>query len=74
MLESYQRSCENSNRDEDRRRYRVLYDMYISPEPKTPEAIAQKEFVDKSTVYRDIDAAADHLAVLFFGVYGLKFL
>ena len=74
MLETYRLTCENSSREEDRRRYRVLYHMYISPEPKTPEEIAEEEYVDKSTVYRDIDAAADRLAVLFFGVYGLKFL
>jgi hypothetical protein len=74
MIESYRLSCENSNRDEDGRRYRVLYDMYISPNPKTPEEIAKDEFVDKSTIYRDINAAAESLAVLFFGVYGLNFL
>ena len=74
MLETYRLTCENSSREEDRRRYRVLYHLYISPEPKTPEEIAEEEYVDKSTVYRDIDAAADRLAVLFFGIYGLKFL
>jgi hypothetical protein len=74
MLESYKFSCENSNREEDRRRYRVLHSLYICIDPETPEEIAQREHVDKSTIYRDIDAAADRLAVLFFGVYGLKFL
>ena len=73
MLETYRLSCENSNKAEEKRRWRVLYSMYIGPERKTPEEIAQDEFVDKSTIYRDIDAAADRLAVLFFGVYGLKF-
>jgi hypothetical protein len=74
MLESYRLSCESSGKDEDRRRYRVIYSVYISPEVKTMEEIADDEFVDKSTIYRDIDAAADKLAVLFFGVYGLRFL
>ena len=74
MLDNYRQSCENSNKDEERRRYRVLHSMYISPNRRTPEEIAEDEYIDKSTVYRDIDAAADRLAVLFFGVYGLKFL
>ena len=74
MIEAYKEACERSEKDEEKRRYRVLYKTYISPEPKTADEIAQEEYVDKSTIYRDIDAAADKLAVLFFGVYGLKFL
>ena len=74
MIESYRLSCESSGKTEEKRRYRVLYSMYIAQERKTPEEIAQDEFVDKSTVYRDIEVATERLAVLFFGVYGLKFL
>jgi uncharacterized membrane-anchored protein YjiN (DUF445 family) len=74
MLEIYKVACENSVRDEDKRRYRILHDMYISQSGKDPDQIAKDENVNKSTVYRDIDAAADRLSVLLFGVYGLKFL
>jgi hypothetical protein len=74
MLDSYRERCERSHKEEEKRRYRVLYDMYISEERKTADEIAEKEFIDRSTVYRDIDAAADILAVLFFGIYGLKFV
>ena len=74
MLESYRLSCEMSGKDEDKRRYRVIHDMYIAPAAKTVDEIALDENIDKSTVYRDIDAAAERLAVLFFGVFGLRFL
>ena len=74
MLESYRESCERHGREEDRRRCRVVHDAFIAASPLTVEEIALKENIDRSTVYRDIDAAADKLAVLFFGVYGLKFL
>lgn len=74
MLDDYRVLCEHSDKAEDKRRYRVLYNTYIASEEKSPEEIAQEEFVDKSTVYRDIDAAAERLTVLFFGVDGLKFL
>ena len=74
MLESYRVSCELYGKEEDRRRYRVVRAMYIDPERLTVDEIAEIEFVDRATIYRDVDAAADRLAVLFFGVYGLKFL
>jgi len=74
MLESYRIDCESSDKPEERRRYRVIYHMFISQDRMTPEEAARCEFVDKSTVYRDIDIAAERLSVLFFGVYGLSFL
>ena len=74
MIAAYKDFCDKSDKEEDKRRYRVVYDSFISPNPKTTEEIAAAEHIDKSTIYRDIDAAADRLAVLFFGVYGLKFL
>jgi hypothetical protein len=74
MLETYKESCERSEREDDKRRYRIINNMFIAPEAKTADEIALEEHIDKSTVYRDIDAAAERLAVLFFGVYGLKFL
>ena len=74
MIEVYRETCEKSGKDEEMRRYRVLYYTFLSDEPKAADEIAEEEFIDKSTVYRDIEAACDKLAVLFFGVYGLKFL
>jgi hypothetical protein len=74
MLDSYRYSCEKYGKEEDRRRYRIIMELYIYPDKKSVDEVAQMEHIDRSTVYRDIDMAADRLAVLFFGVYGLRFL
>jgi hypothetical protein len=73
MMEVYRVMCEASFNDADKRRYRAVYLLYFAPEPMTLAEVAQSEFVDKSTIFRDVDAAADKLAVLFFGAYGLNF-
>jgi len=73
MLETYKASCEACG-IEDQRRYRVIMAMYIDKEKKTVEEIEKAESITRSSVYRDIDAAADRLAILFFGLYGLQFL
>jgi len=72
MLEFYRFSCEKCG--EDMRRYRAVTALYTDPEPMSVDEVAEAEKVDKSTVYRDVDAACDKLAVLFFGAYGLRFL
>jgi len=74
MLDIYKLMCEHSGKEEDLRRYRVLRAAYLDPDRKDVEDIAKCEFVDRSTVYRDLTAAAEYLAVLFFGLYGLEFL
>jgi hypothetical protein len=74
MIESYHDLCKSSGKPEEERRYRVLQHVYISPDKLTPEEVSECENVDKSTIYRDIDIAAERLSVLFFGVYGLDFL
>jgi predicted DNA-binding protein YlxM (UPF0122 family) len=74
MLEIYKRYCDRSPREEDRRRYRVVYDMYISPEPMTLDEIAAKENIDRSTVYRDVEAASERLTALIFGIDGLDLM
>jgi predicted DNA-binding protein YlxM (UPF0122 family) len=74
MIEIYRALCESSKKPEEKRRFKVIYSMYIAPERKTLDEIAHDENIDKSTVYRDIDAAADELSVLLFGIYGIRFL
>lgn len=74
MLDQWRLLCEHSGKEEEMRRYRVVTMMYIDPKPTPIEEIANFEHIDKRTVYRDIDAAIDKLAVLFFGMYGLDFL
>ena len=72
MLEVYQKDCNRS--PEGQRRYRVIYWMYLSEdESKTAEDIAEMENVVVRTVFRDIKTAYEELAVLFFGIDGVRF-
>lgn len=72
MLEVYKRDCNRS--PEGQRRYRVIYWMYLSEdESKTAEDIAEMENVVVRTVFRDIKTAYEELAVLFFGIDGVRF-
>lgn len=72
MLEVYRVYCEQSKKQEAARHYRVLYALYLADETKTPQDIADAEHIETRTVYRDIDAAAEILTPLFFGVDGIK--
>ena len=72
MLEVYKKDCNTS--PEGQRRYRVIYWMYLSEdESKTAEDIAEMENVVVRTVFRDIKTAYEELAVLFFGIDGVRF-
>ena len=68
MLNTYQDICEKSKNPTDMRKYEVLYDRYISDEQHTVDEIADKHNIDPRTVYHDIDAAVNVMAVLIFGV------
>ena len=71
MLEVYKKDCNRS--PEGQRRYRVIYWMYLSEdESKTAEDIAEMENVVVRTVFRDIKTAYEELAVLFFGIDGVR--
>lgn len=72
MLEVYKKDCNRS--PEGQRRYRVIYWMYLSEdESKSAEDIAEMENVVVRTVFRDIKTAYEELAVLFFGIDGVRF-
>lgn len=72
MLEVYKKDCNRS--PEGQRRYRVIYWMYLSEdESKTAEDIAEMENVVVRMVFRDIKTAYEELAVLFFGIDGVRF-
>ena len=72
MLEVYKKDCNRS--PEGQRRYLVIYWMYLSEdESKTAEDIAEMENVVVRTVFRDIKTAYEELAVLFFGIDGVRF-
>ena len=72
MLDVYKKDCNRS--PEGQRRYRVIYWMYLSEdESKSAEDIAEMENVVVRTVFRDIKTAYEELAVLFFGIDGVRF-
>lgn len=72
MLECYEVMCERSNRQDDKRHWRVLEGLYLSENCTTAEQIAKQEHIDKRTVYKDIDLCAADLTALFFGVGGIE--
>ncbi len=74
MLECYEVMCERSNRQDDKRHWRVLEGLYLSENYTTAEQIAKQEHIDKRTVYKDIDLCAADLTTLFFGVGGIEHL
>lgn len=73
MIYVYKRHCEMSSDPEEMRRYRIIEEMYLSEKPMKPSDIAEAESITISTVYRDIDKACRKLAVLFFGIDGVRF-
>lgn len=72
MLDCYKIMCERSNRPDDARHWRVLEGLYLADSYTTAEAIAQREHIDKRTVYKDIDVCVADLTALFFGVGGIE--
>lgn len=73
MLNVYRIMCEESNNPEDKRRYQVIYAMYLSDTKMTAEEIAKCHFIDRSTVFRDVNKACETLSVLIFGVDAIQF-
>lgn len=73
MLQVYRKQCAESAEPEESRRYRVIDALYLSDEPMTAVDIAEEEGIDISTVYRDCNKAYRKLAVLFFGIDGVRF-
>jgi hypothetical protein len=69
MLELYKSRCNASEKDEIKRRWRVIDKLYISnDEAMSVEHIAEIECIDTRTVYKDIDKACKELTSLFFGL------
>lgn len=67
-MELYKAEVDKAENDEAKRRYRVIYAMYIDDEAMTIEEIAQIENVSEKTVYRDIGLACKVVAVYLLGM------
>ena len=72
MLRYWRIDCEQSGREEALRRYRIVVDTYISDDQMTAEELAQRDHIEKRTVYKDIKAAMRPLSALIFGIDGIK--
>lgn len=72
MLRYWLIDCEQSGREEALRRYRIVYDTFIGDDQIAAEALAQREHIEKRTVYKDIKAAMRPLSALIFGIDGIK--
>lgn len=53
-----------------RRQFDILHDRYVKGE--LIREIAEKNEINDRSVYKAIDAAVERLAIILFGVYGLK--
>lgn len=72
MLRYWKIDCEQSGKEEALRRYRVVFATYIGDDQIAAEDLAQREHIEKRTVYKDIKAAMRPLSALIFGIDGIK--
>ncbi|WP_010271376.1 hypothetical protein [Paenibacillus senegalensis] len=74
MIDIYRVMAERSSKPEDLRRFKIMHDYYIAEEIINAENIAACHFIDKRTVYRDINKACEALSSLIFGVDGIRMI
>lgn len=72
MMQIYHAYCVTTGEEEDIRRWRVVYGLYISPDRQTVAELADREGVVERTIYKDVDAACEKIAALMFGIDGIK--
>lgn len=72
MLDAYAGLCKLSGREEEMRRMRAVFALYIENPGKTIQEISELENVNTSTIYRDIAIATEKLTGLIFGLDGLN--
>jgi hypothetical protein len=73
MMSVYKVLCDQSGKEDDRRIYQSVYQMYISDERLSSSEIATRQNTDPRTVYRDVDKACKTLSALIFGVDSIRF-
>lgn len=71
MLDAYHAECANGN-DLTQRRWHILELSYLGEKRHEAEEIASIEHISKRAVYYDLNRALDDIAVLFFGVDGIR--
>lgn len=71
MLEIFEVCCEKSSNELDKRRYDIIYGLYISEDKISRKELAKKWNVSNDTTYIDEKIALERLSALIFGVDGL---
>lgn len=72
MVRYWRIDCEQSGKEEAIRRYRIIWDTYLGDEQLTAEELAERENIERRTVYKDIKAAMRPLSALIFGIDGIR--
>lgn len=70
MMKIYRIYCEESDKPEELRRYRIMSYTYL--ENRKPDDICKDEGIDQSTYYRDSREIIEKLTSLIFGIDGLS--
>ena len=73
-LKVYKSMADEADDELEKRRYQVIYDMYISEDKKTVKEISEIQFCTERTVYKLVNGACETLSVLMFGVDGVRFI
>ena len=71
MIRMYQICCEQSGNEIDKRRYDIIYGLYISDSKITRKELMDKWNISSDTTYTDEKIAIERLSALIFGVDGL---
>ena len=71
MILMYQICCEQSGNEIDKRRYDIIYGLYISDPKITRKELMDKWNISSDTTYTDEKIAIERLSALIFGVDGL---
>lgn len=70
-LEALRFICDQEDPDKaSAKQYRILKARFLDGE--SIEIMAEREHINERSVYKAIDAAAERLSIMLFGVYGLK--
>lgn len=67
-MDLYRKEVERSATDEEKRRYRELYAMYIDEVPMSIKEIAEMERISEKIVYRDLGIATQIVSVYLLGM------
>ncbi|MCD8089276.1 MAG: hypothetical protein LUD81_01380 [Clostridiales bacterium] len=72
MLKYYSLCCNNSEKEDEKRKYRILTAAYIDEPKRSIEEIIESEHIERRTYYRNLAAATEEFAALLFGIDGTQ--